>query len=125
MLCLRRISEAVQEQFPDAEALVQAGVVLLPSCLCKQVELYSCIVAVLIDCLAFVTFVEMLIVRLVIFFARSKFSLSGLATRRELQLLEGEADLGKVWHVPISWSMIMIRRCRPSMKTLHHYHSLI
>ena len=36
--------------------------------------------------------------------------MSGLATRRELQLLEGEADLGKVWHVPISWSMIMIRR---------------
>ena len=35
---------------------------------------------------------------------------SGLATRRELQLLEGEADLGRVWHVPISWSMIMIRR---------------
>ena len=34
----------------------------------------------------------------------------GLATRRELQLLEGEADLGRVWHVPISWSMIMIRR---------------
>ena len=52
----------------------------------------------------------MLIVRLVIFFAWRKFSLSGLATRRELQLLEGEADLGKVWHVPISWSMIMIRR---------------
>ena len=35
---------------------------------------------------------------------------AGLATRRELQLLEGEADLGRVWHVPISWSMIMIRR---------------
>ena len=34
----------------------------------------------------------------------------GLATRRELQLLEEEADLGRVWHVPISWSMIMIRR---------------
>ena len=35
---------------------------------------------------------------------------AGLATRRELQLLEDEADLGRVWHVPISWSMIMIRR---------------
>ena len=34
----------------------------------------------------------------------------GLATRRELQLLEEEAELGRVWHVPISWSMIMIRR---------------
>ena len=72
MLCLRRISEAVQEQFPDAEALVQAGVVLLPSSLCKQVELYCCIVTVLIDCLAFVTFVEMLIVRLVIFFCMAQ-----------------------------------------------------
>ena len=82
----------------------------MPRPLCKQVELYCCIVTVLIDCLAFATFVEMLIVRLVIFIARRKFSLSGLATRREMQLLEGEADLGKVWHVPISWSMIMIRR---------------
>ena len=83
----------------------------MPRPLCKQVELYLCFVTVLIDCLAFVTFVEMLIVRLVKFIARRNFSLSGLATRRELQLLEGEADLGKVWHVPISWSMIMIRRC--------------
>jgi len=60
VLCLRRISEAVREQFPDAEALI----------------------------------------------------LAGLATRRELQLLEEEADLGRVWHVPISWSMIMIRRAK-------------
>ena len=58
MLCLRRFSEALQEQFPDSEALVRAG----------------------------------------------------LATRKELQLLESEADLGRVWHVPISWAMIMIRR---------------
>ena len=58
VLCLRRFSEALQEQFPDSEALVSAG----------------------------------------------------LATRRELQLLESEADLGRVWHVPISWAMIMIRR---------------
>ena len=58
VLCLRRFSEALQEQFPDSEALVRAG----------------------------------------------------LATRKELQLLETEADLGRVWHVPISWAMIMIRR---------------
>ena len=58
MLCLRRFSEALEEQFPDSEALFSAG----------------------------------------------------LATRKELQLLESEADLGRVWHVPISWAMIMIRR---------------
>ena len=58
VLCLRRFSEALEEQFPDSEALFSAG----------------------------------------------------LATRKELQLLESEADLGRVWHVPISWAMIMIRR---------------
>ena len=74
VLCLRRISEALREQFPDAEALVQAG---------------------LGDNSAW---------------NRSDYRDPGLATRRELQLLEEEADLGRVWHVPISWSMIMIRR---------------
>ena len=34
VLCLRRISEAVQEQFPDAEALVQAGGVISLFCYC-------------------------------------------------------------------------------------------
>ena len=58
VLCLRRFSEALEEEFPDSEALFSAG----------------------------------------------------LATRKELQLLESEADLGRVWHVPISWAMIMIRR---------------
>jgi len=60
VLCLRRFSEALEEQFPDSEALFSAG----------------------------------------------------LATRKELQLLESEADLGRVWHVPISWAMIMIRRAK-------------
>ena len=72
VLCLRRISEALREQFPHAESLVLAG---LDNA--GQLMLQSG---------------------------------PGLATRRELQLLEGEADLGRVWHVPISWSMIMIRR---------------
>jgi len=60
VLCLRRFSEALQEQFPDSEAIFRTG----------------------------------------------------LATREELQLLEAEADLGRVWHVPISWAMIMIRRAK-------------
>ena len=66
MLCLRRFSEALQEQFPDSEAIVSAG----------------------------------------------------LATRKELQLLETEADLGRVWHVPISWAMIMIRRLHILINTV-------
>ena len=67
VLCLRRFSEALQEQFPDSEAIFRTG----------------------------------------------------LATREELQLLEVEAELGRVWHVPISWAMIMIRRFSTSSITTH------
>ena len=67
VLCLRRFSEALQEQFPDSETIFRTG----------------------------------------------------LATREELQLLEAEADLGRVWHVPISWAMIMIRRFSTSSITNH------
>ena len=67
VLCLRRFSEALQEQFPDSEAIFRTG----------------------------------------------------LATREELQLLEVEADLGRVWHVPISSAMIMIRRFSSTSSISH------
>ena len=73
VLCLRRFSEALQEQFPDSEAIFRTG----------------------------------------------------LATREELQLLEVEADLGRVWHVPISWAMIMIRRFDTYMYICTNVHTSI
>ena len=33
-----------------------------------------------------------------------------VATRKELKLMEKQGDLGRVWWIPISWSMSMIKR---------------
>ena len=59
---MRRLSKALQQMFPDNEALIKAKV----------------------------------------------------ATKRELTLLESNVglrgDLGRVWWIPLSWSMTMIKR---------------
>ena len=33
-----------------------------------------------------------------------------VATRKELKLIESQGDLGRVWWIPISWSMTLIKR---------------
>merc|ERR1719268_767861 len=35
-----------------------------------------------------------------------------VATKKELNLLEGQGDLGRVWWIPLSWSMTMIRNSK-------------
>ena len=33
-----------------------------------------------------------------------------VATKKELRLMEKQGDLGRVWWIPISWSMSMVKR---------------
>merc|ERR1719187_1384545 len=35
-----------------------------------------------------------------------------LATEKELNLLEGQGDLGRVWWIPLSWCMTLIRKSK-------------
>ena len=33
-----------------------------------------------------------------------------LATPKELSIIESEGDLGRVWWIPISWAMTLVRK---------------
>jgi len=35
---------------------------------------------------------------------------ANVATKKELKLIESKGDLGRVWWIPLSWSMTMIKR---------------
>ena len=58
ILCVRRLSKALREMFPDNKSLIVAKV----------------------------------------------------ATKKELKLIEKNGDLGRVWWIPLSWCMTMIKR---------------
>jgi len=60
VLCLRRISKAIQKMFPTNQSLTDAK----------------------------------------------------LATPKELSIIESQGDLGRIWWVPISWAMTMVRKSK-------------
>ena len=35
---------------------------------------------------------------------------ANVATKKELKLIESKGDLGRVWWIPLSWTMTMIKR---------------